>query len=116
MIKLKLLFCLLLLAGAKLLQAQELQAKVTILTQSLPTSVSKQRFNTLQSQLTNLLNNRKWTDDRYTAQEKIECNFLLNITESTGDDIFKATVTIQAARPIYHSSTNHPSLTFRIRM
>ena len=108
MIKFKLLFCLLLLAGAMQLQAQELQAKVTILTQSLPTSVNKQRFNTLQSQLTNLLNNRKWTGDTYNAQEKIECNFLLNITESTGDDVFKATVTIQSARPIYNSAYKSP--------
>jgi hypothetical protein len=108
MIKLKLLVCLLLLSCASILNAQELQAKVTILTQQLSTSVNKQRFNTLQSQLTNLLNNRKWTDDRYNAQEKIECNFLLNITESTGDDIFKATVTIQSARPIYNSAYKSP--------
>jgi hypothetical protein len=108
MIKLKLLFCFLLLSCAMMLKAQELQAKVTILTQQLSTSVNKQRFNTLQSQLTNLLNNRKWTGDTYNAQEKIECNFLINITESTGDDIFKATVTIQAARPIYNSAYKSP--------
>jgi len=108
MIKGKLLFCLLLLSCAQLLKAQELQAKVTVLTQSLPTSVNKQRFNTLQSQLANLLNNRKWTNDSYNAQERIECNFLLNITESTGDDVFKATVTIQAARPIFNSSYKSP--------
>ncbi len=109
MIKLKLFFCLLLLSYGYVLEAQELQAKVTILTQSLSTSVNKQRFNTLESQLTNLLNHRKWTDDTYNAQEKIECNFLLNITESTaGDDIFKASVTIQSARPIYNSAYKSP--------
>src|SRR5947209_5591359 len=100
MIKLKLLFCLLLLTAVHLLQAQEIQAKVTILTQALSTSTNKQRFNTLQSQLTNLLNHRKWTDDTYTAQEKIECNFLLNITEASDDDNFKATLTVQSARPV----------------
>src|SRR4051812_29839094 len=108
MIKLKLLFCLLLLTVARLLQAQELQAKVTILTQSLPTSVNKERFNTLQTQLTNLLNNRKWTDDTYAAQERIECNFLLNVTESSGDDNFKATLTVQSARPIFNSAYKSP--------
>ncbi|TKK67794.1 DUF4835 family protein [Ilyomonas limi] len=113
MIKLKLFCCLLLLAGAQLLQAQELQAKVTVLTQSLPTSVNKQRFNTLQSQLTNLLNNRKWTDDTYTAQEKIECNFLLNVTEASGEDNFKATLTIQSARPVYNSAYKSPIINFQ---
>jgi hypothetical protein len=102
-----------LLAGVQLLHAQELQAKVTVLTQSLPTSVNKQRFNTLQSQLTNLLNNRKWTDDTYAAQEKIECNFLLNVTEASGDDNFKATLTIQSARPIYNSAYKSPIINFQ---
>lgn len=113
MIKLKLFCCFLLLAGMQLLHAQELQAKVTVLTQSLPTSVNKQRFNTLQSQLTNLLNNRKWTDDTYAAQEKIECNFLLNVTEASGDDNFKATLTIQSARPIYNSAYKSPIINFQ---
>src|SRR4051812_30615158 len=106
--KLRLFFCLLLLSGAQLSDAQELQAKVTVLTQSLPTSTNKQRFTTLQSQLANLLNNRKWTDDNYNTQERIECNFLINITESTGDDVFKATITIQAARPIFNSAYKSP--------
>ena len=113
MIKRKLFCCLLLLAGTQLLQAQELQAKVTVLTQSLPTSVNKQRFNTLQTQLTNLLNNRKWTDDTYAAQEKIECNFLLNITEASGEDNFKATLTIQSARPVYNSAYKSPIINFQ---
>ena len=113
MIKLKLFFCLLLLAASQLLQAQELQAKVTVLTQSLPTSVNKQRFNTLQTQLTNLLNNRKWTGDTYSAQEKIECNFLLNVTDASGDDNFKATLTVQAARPVYNSAYKSPIINFQ---
>src|SRR6478672_2424185 len=112
MIKIKIFFCLLFLSAAQLMQAQELQAKVTVLTQSLPTSVSKQRFNTLQSQLTNLLNNRKWTDDTYTAQEKIECNFLLNVTDASGDDNFKATLTVQSARPVYNSAYKSPIINF----
>lgn len=113
MIKHNLFICLLLLCISHLLQAQELQAKVTVLTQSLPNSVNKQRFNTLQSQLTNLLNNRKWTGDTYTAQEKIECNFLLNITEASGDDNFKASLTVQSARPIYNSAYKSPLVNFQ---
>jgi len=112
MIKHNLFICLLFLCIGHL-QAQELQAKVTVLTQSLPNSINKQRFNTLQSQLTNLLNNRKWTGDTYTAQEKIECNFLLNITEASGDDNFKASLTVQSGRPIYNSAYKSPLVNFQ---
>jgi hypothetical protein len=33
----------------------------------------------MQTQLNNLLNNRKWTSDQFQPNEKIECSFLLNI-------------------------------------
>jgi hypothetical protein len=55
-------------SGAK---AQELQARVTVLSNRVATSVDKRIFNTLQTQLTSLLNNRKWTSDLYKPQEKI---------------------------------------------
>ena len=63
-------------SGAK---AQELQARVTVLSNRVATTVDRRIFTTLQTQLTNLLNNRKWTSDIYKHQEKIECIFILNI-------------------------------------
>ena len=56
-------------SGAK---AQELQARVTVLSNRVATSVDKRIFTTLQTQLTNLLNNRKWTSDFYKPQEVSE--------------------------------------------
>lgn len=108
----KLFFTYLILIAVQTSFAQEIQSKVTVLTQQLPTSVNKQRFNTLQTQLTNLLNNRKWTQDRFGAQEKIECNFLLNITESTDQDVFTATLTVQSARPTYNSAYKAPMINY----
>ena len=60
-------------------KGQELQAKVTVLSQQIGNTVNKNVFTTLQTQLTNLLNNRKWTKDVFQPQEKIQCNFLLNL-------------------------------------
>lgn len=94
----------LLLLPAWGLQAQELQAKVTVLAQRVPTTVDKKIFNTLQNQLTNLLNNRKWTSDAFQPQEKISCNFLITITDVVEQDVYKASLTVQAARPVYNSS------------
>ena len=97
------------------LRAQELQAKVTVLTQQLPTSVTKQRFTTLATQLTNLINNRQWTKDKYNQQEKIECNFLLNLTkvDDNDPDAFSGTLTIQSARPVFSSSYKAPIVNYQ---
>lgn len=93
-------------------KAQELQAKVTVLSQRVGSTVDKKIFTTLQSQLTNLLNSRKWTNDNFQPQEKIVCNFLLNI-ESGNDNLFKATLTVQAARPVYNASYQSALVNFQ---
>lgn len=95
------------------LHAQELQAKVTVLAQKVPSTVDKKIFTTLQTQLTNLINNRKWTSDTYTPQERIECNFLLNIEDVPDENTYKATLTIQAARPVYNASYKSALVNFQ---
>ena len=49
--------------------AQELQAKLTIVSNKISTQVDKKVFQTLQTALTTFLNNRKWTNDNYQPQE-----------------------------------------------
>ncbi len=86
------------------LKAQELQAKVTILAQQIGSGVDKSVFTTLQNQLTNFLNNRKWTSDAFQAQEKIRCNFILTLNSVDQDNVYSATLAIQSARPVYNST------------
>jgi hypothetical protein len=84
--------------------AQELQSKVTVVASRVPTSVDKKVFQTLQTQLTNFINNRKWTNDAFQPAEKVECSFLLNIDKVVETNVYRASLTIQAARPVYNSS------------
>ncbi|MCC6634297.1 MAG: DUF4835 family protein [Chitinophagaceae bacterium] len=86
------------------LNAQELQAKVTVIANRIPTTVDKKIFTTLQTQLNNFMNNRKWSNDVYKANEKIVCNFLLNLESMEDVNIYKASLTIQSARPVYNSA------------
>lgn len=107
----KLIIAVLLLAVQ--VQAQELQARVTVLAQRVPTTVNKNIFNTLQTQLVNLLNNRKWTGDAFQTQEKINCNFLITITDVPQQDVYKGTLTVQAARPVFNSSYQSPIVNYQ---
>lgn len=107
------IFCVVLLVAACAVHAQELQAKVTVLAQRVNSTVDKRIFTTLQTQLANLLNNRKWTNDVYQANEKIQCNFLLNIESIVSDNVYKATLTIQAARPVFNSAYQTPIVNFQ---
>ncbi len=92
---------------------QELQSKVTIVASRVPTTVDKKIFQTLQTQLTNFINNRKWTPDVFQPQEKIECSFLLNIESVEETNVYKASLTVQAARPVFNSSYSTALINFQ---
>ena len=93
-------------------QAQELQARLTVLSSKISTQVDKKVFQTLQTALSNFLNNRKWTPDVFQPNEKIQCNFLLTLDKELGQNIYRATLTVQAARPVYNTSYESPMVNF----
>lgn len=109
----KIYLLILLVAATFHVSAQEFQAKVTVLAQQIGTTVNKNMFTTLQNQLTNMINNRKWTKDVFQTQEKIQCNFLLNIQSIADDNVYKASLTIQAARPVYNATYQSPLVNFQ---
>ena len=84
--------------------SQELESKVTINSSRVSSQVDKKVFQTLQTALQNFMNTRKWTGDTYQQNEKIACNFLLDIEKGIGANVYQATLTVQAARPVYNSS------------
>jgi hypothetical protein len=108
--KLNILFLFIVLSSQ--IQAQELQAKLTLLTNKVNTKVDKKIFQTLQTGLTNFLNNRKWGSSTYQDNEKIKCSFLISIDQELGDNIYKASLTIQAARPVYNSAYESTLINF----
>lgn len=94
-------------------EAQELNARVSVIASQISSNVDRRVFRTLQTALTDFLNKRKWTQDEYGPQEKIACSFLLNLQSSPEADVYKATLTIQAARPVYHSTFQSALINFQ---
>jgi hypothetical protein len=94
------------------LPAQEIQARLTVVTSRISTRVDKKIFQTLQTQLTNFINNRKWSNESFQPNEKIQCNFLLNIDQEKGNNVYQAKLTVQAARPVYNTTYDSPLINF----
>ncbi len=105
------LFSIFLLASL-IMQAQEFQSRVSVITSRISSQVNRNVFQTLQTGITNLINNRKWSKDAFQPNEKIKCNFLLNIEEDLGNNIYRARLTIQAARPVYNSTYDSPIINY----
>lgn len=92
--------------------AQELNARVTVVYNQISTTIDRKVFKTLQTALTDFLNKRKWSTEDYGPQEKISCNFLLNLTTNAETNVYKASLTVQAARPVYNSTYLAPLINF----
>ena len=89
-----------------------MNAKVTVNSDKVQ-STNKQVFTTLQTALTEFLNNRKWTDATFAINERINCSFTLIINEMVSDNSFKGELQIQSNRPVFNSSYTTTLLNFR---
>jgi hypothetical protein len=93
--------------------AQELQATVNVIANRVPTSVDHKMFQTLQTALNNFINARKWSNETFQISERIVCNFSLNISQALDNNEFQASLTVQAARPIFNSAYQSSLLNFQ---
>ena len=97
-----LLFSFLIVSTA--LYSQDLNARVQILAPQIPNS-NKRILDVLEVSIKDFLNGRRWTSDALQPQERIDCNFVITITEWDGSSSnFKAEAQIQSSRPVYKSN------------
>ncbi|MES2277046.1 MAG: DUF4835 family protein [Bacteroidota bacterium] len=84
-------------------KAQDLNARVQVLSPKIQTT-NKRVFQALETAMKDFLNGRKWSADQIMPQERIECSFILNVTSWDGSSAFSAELQVQSQRPIYNSS------------
>jgi hypothetical protein len=83
--------------------AQELRCRVQV-NSSLIQGTNKQIFTTLEKELNELMNNRKWSNATYTSNERIECSLVITVKNYSGGDSFSGELQVQARRPVYNST------------
>ncbi len=85
-------------------QAQEINAKVMVEHQQIQ-GTNTSVFQTLETTLNEFVNNRTWTVDEYRDNERIDCNFFINLTSVDGN-VYSGNITVTARRPIFNTSIN----------
>lgn len=92
-------------------QSQELNCTFTINSDQVQGS-NKSVFNTLQKSASEFINNRRWTEQSFELEEKIECTMTM-IVKQVENDVFTAELQVQSRRPVYNASYNTTLLNFR---
>lgn len=89
--------------------SQELLANVQINSQQISGS-NTQVYKTLEKSLKDFINNTSWTGKKLQNFEKIKCNFAIVVSERNGNSTFKASIVVQAARPVFNTTYETPLL------
>lgn len=90
--------------------AQELNCNVVVNVGPQVETTERRVFKDMETAFYQFLNNRRWTDDVYSNDEKINANLIITIESRPAVGNFTASVQIQSSRPIYNS--NYESLLF----
>lgn len=110
----KIYFALLLLTGLWLspeASAQELNAQVQVLTPSIQ-ATNKQIYQTLETAISEFINNRKWTEENYSQEERINCQFVITIKDRANNN-FSGELQVSYSRPVYMSDYSSPVFVHR---
>ncbi len=94
------------------LTAQELNCRVQVLSPNVQ-NTNKQVYQTLQQAIYEFMNNRRWTDQVYQMEERIECSIQINITDQISSDEFQGSISVQSSRPVYGASYNTTVLNWK---
>ena len=101
----KLLFTIIMFCGTvHLLDAQELAASIIIQSNKVDNQVDPKIFPQLQIQLKDFINQRKWSNDAFSSEEKIDCSFYITIESVIAPGVYDAKLSIVSNRPIHNAS------------
>lgn len=91
--------------------AQDFQCQLSINSQKISGS-NREKFNSLQQELLNFINDRKWCQYNLTMNERINCGIVINLESQQGDELI-GSLTIQLQRPVYKTNYKTDILNFQ---
>jgi hypothetical protein len=85
--------------------AQELNCRVQVIAPQIA-NVESSIFESMEENIQEFMNGRRWTNDQILFEERIECSFQITISEAPTPTAFKGTIQVQSSRPVYNSDYN----------
>jgi hypothetical protein len=95
--------------------SQELNCQVTIINDSRMeiTTVEKEIFEQLKQTIYELMNNTKWTKDKFKVEERINCQIQLQINSIPTPGTYEGSLQVQSSRPVFNGSYNTTLFNFQ---
>lgn len=91
------------------LKAQELNCRVQVIAPQIA-NVEASIFESLEENIQEFMNGRRWTNDEFEFEERIECTMQITISEAPSPTSFRGNIQVQSSRPVYNSDYNSAML------
>jgi hypothetical protein len=88
---------------------QELRCQVSVMAPQIG-NVEASIFESLEANIQEFMNGRRWTNDDFLFEERIECTMQITISDAPSATLFKGSLQVQSARPVYNSDYSTPML------
>ena len=72
-------------------------------------------FQEMEFTFAEFMNNQRWTEDQFDAEERINCNIILTISEMPSIGRFQASVQVLSSRPVFNTDYESVLLNFADR-
>ena len=104
-------FCLFILMSY-FVTAQELRCNISVSSQKIQ-GTNRELFSNMQRDMYEFLNNKRWSENIFQYDERIECSIQITLDEQIGSDQFRGSMQVRVSRPVYNSSYSTVLLNFR---
>ncbi len=96
--------------------AQELNCSVELITNRIQ-GVNPAIFESMQEAIFEFMNYRKWGNDQFAIEERINCSLILNLERgaSASSNTYTATMQVISARPVFGTDYNSPVINLQDR-
>ncbi|MDR1755991.1 MAG: DUF4835 family protein [Culturomica sp.] len=94
-----------LLGAVSAVSGQELRCNISVSSQKIQ-GTNREIYNSMQRDMYEFMNNRRWSSNVFTYDERVECTMQIILDEQSGSDEFRGTLQLRVSRPVYNSSYN----------
>ncbi|MDW3194487.1 MAG: DUF4835 family protein [Cytophagales bacterium] len=105
---------LILLIVPLIVSAQELNCRVVVNADQVQTT-ERSIFQEMEVVFAEFMNNRRWTEDQYEQEERINCNLILTISQQPSIGRFEASVQVLSSRPVFNTDYESVLMNFADR-
>lgn len=91
------------------LYSQELNCQVQVNASQIQGSNTRV-YESMESDIRDFVNSKKWTNDDYKQDERIKCSMLITINSTDGNTRYEGTIQVTSSRPIFNSDYESPIL------